>query len=565
MYYQYFGLSEAPFSIAVNPRYLYMSPRHRDALAHLLYGVGAGGGFILLTGEVGTGKTTINRCLLEQLPDNADIAIVLNPALAAEDLLATVCEELEIELPDGRAGLKLLTDSLHEFLLANHAAGRKTVLMIDEAQHLDFEVLEQIRLLTNLETSEEKLLHIILIGQPELAEKLARPELRQLNQRITARFDLQPLTPSETGAYIRHRLQIAGMPAGRELFPASVVRAIHRQSRGVPRVINLLCDRMLLGAYGKGVDRLDKSLLRRAAAEIGGGSRELSSTPFWALPVLALLAVLVVVAALWMLWQRPSTSAPLSPLPANAASPVVTAMPGSDPPAVESTDGRAAISGPAVNSAGTGSKTPGWRLSPAAGAALFVSLYGDPAAPGRDDPCSLLRDPTLRCERVTARSWNQLLAENRPALLPLVDERRMESRALFLGLEGDQLLLGTGAGIVAATLGELAAQWDGSAWHIWTRPEGVDRTLQRGDSGADVARVAALFAKLDGQARPLTESQFDARLEARVMLFQQRYGLVADGVLGERTLRALSLAAEVDITLAAARARLQSRAVGAPP
>ncbi|MDP5071240.1 MAG: AAA family ATPase, partial [Congregibacter sp.] len=208
MYYQYFGLNEAPFSIAVNPRYLYMSPRHRDALAHLLYGVGAGGGFILLTGEVGTGKTTINRCLIEQLPDNADIAMVLNPALDSRDMLATVCEELHIQFADPRPGLKELTDSLHRFLLDNHGKGRKTVLMIDEAQQLDFDVLEQIRLLTNLETSDEKLLHIILIGQPELAAKLARPELRQLNQRITARFDLQALSPPETAAYIRHRLQV---------------------------------------------------------------------------------------------------------------------------------------------------------------------------------------------------------------------------------------------------------------------------------------------------------------------------------------------------------------------
>ena len=165
MYYQYFGLTEAPFSISVNPRYLFMSPRHRDALAHLLYGVGSGGGFILLTGEVGTGKTTVNRCLLEQLPDTTDLAIILNPALSAVELLATACDELQIDYPQGTDSLKVLTDALHKFLLDNHQAGRRTVLMIDEAQHLDFNVLEQIRLLTNLETNEQKLLQIILIGQ----------------------------------------------------------------------------------------------------------------------------------------------------------------------------------------------------------------------------------------------------------------------------------------------------------------------------------------------------------------------------------------------------------------
>ena len=215
MYYQYFGLSEAPFSIAVDPRYLFMSHRHRDALAHLLYGVGAGGGFIVLTGEVGTGKTTLNRALLAQLPDTADVAIVLNPALDAAELLATVCDELAIPYERADAGsLKALTDCLHRFLLDNHARGRKTVLLIDEAQHLSVEVLEQIRLLTNLETDSKKLLHIILTGQPELSAMLARPELRQLNQRITARYDLAPLTRTETGSYIRHRLQIAGLGPG---------------------------------------------------------------------------------------------------------------------------------------------------------------------------------------------------------------------------------------------------------------------------------------------------------------------------------------------------------------
>lgn len=173
MYHKHFGLNDAPFSISVNPRYLFMSQRHRDALAHLLYGVGGGGGFILLTGEVGTGKTTVNRCLLEQLPDTTDLAIILNPALSALELLATACDELDIDYPKQTESLKALTDALHQFLLANFEKGRKTVLMIDEAQHLDFDVLEQIRLLTNLETNEEKLLQIILIGQPELTEKLA--------------------------------------------------------------------------------------------------------------------------------------------------------------------------------------------------------------------------------------------------------------------------------------------------------------------------------------------------------------------------------------------------------
>ena len=312
MYHQYFGLTEAPFSIAVNPRYLFMSPRHRDALAHLLYGVGAGGGFILLTGEVGTGKTTINRCLLEQMPDDTDIAIILNPALNAMELLATVCDELGIGYDHEKHTLKTLTDSLHRFLLANHEKRRKTVLLIDEAQHLDFDVLEQIRLLTNLETNSEKLLQIILIGQPELAQMLGRPELRQLNQRITARYNLEPLSLEETGAYIRHRLQVAGMNPAQEVFPAAVVRGIHRYTRGIPRLINVLCDRMMLGAYGRNLGRTDQAMLRLAAREVMGEDAAAAgeeSRRFW--PLAAVGVLVVALAAAWWWHSRPETgSAP---------------------------------------------------------------------------------------------------------------------------------------------------------------------------------------------------------------------------------------------------------------
>ncbi|HBO13198.1 MAG TPA: general secretion pathway protein GspA, partial [Halieaceae bacterium] len=306
MYYQYFGLREAPFSIAVNPRYLFMSHRHRDALAHLLYGVGAGGAFIVLTGEVGTGKTTINRALLEQLPDDADIAIVLNPALDAAELLATVCDELGIAYDrEDAASLKALTDRLHRFLLDNHARGRRTVLLIDEAQHLSFPVLEQIRLLTNLETDSEKLLHIILIGQPELAAMLQRPELRQLNQRVTARYNLEPLSRGETGAYIRHRLQVAGLGPGTELFPPRVVRAIHRHSRGIPRLINLLCDRMLLGAYGQEAPRVDRRMLRKAVREVIGEMPSPRDGRALRYAALALAGLALVVFAWWALLRGP--------------------------------------------------------------------------------------------------------------------------------------------------------------------------------------------------------------------------------------------------------------------
>ncbi|WP_439100971.1 AAA family ATPase [Congregibacter sp.] len=551
MYYQYFGLSEAPFSIAVNPRYLYMSPRHRDALAHLLYGVGAGGGFILLTGEVGTGKTTINRCLIEQLPDNADIAIVLNPALDARDMLATVCEELGIVFEEHRPGLKELTDALHRFLLANHGKSRKTVLMIDEAQHLSFDVLEQIRLLTNLETSDEKLLHIILIGQPELAVKLARPELRQLNQRITARFDLQPLTPEETAAYIRHRLHVAGMPAGRELFSPALVRAIHKKSRGVPRVINLLCDRMLLGAYGRDSDRLDRGLLNQAVDEVMGTAHGESGAVqgAWRLPLLASIAVLTTALVLWLALRSGSESAVEKTTSAMAL-----------PQMEVSGDGSGNASTPAPVEEVSSAEHDEWRLSPQAGATALGALYGaEQAMPA--NPCATALEG-LRCEKRALESWNQLLMEGRPALLGLLDERRFEQRALLLAIENNRAVLSSPKGALSMPLERIAPLWTGAVWQLWRPSPGVARTLERGDRGDDVSRVAALFARLDGQMQPLTDSLFDSRLEARVKLFQQQQGLRADGVLGENTLRALSLAVGDDLGFAEAQAWADAQSGG---
>jgi general secretion pathway protein A len=306
MYHKYFGLDEAPFSIAVNPRYLFMSERHREALAHLIYGVGVGGGFILLSGEVGTGKTTITRCLLEQLPPQTDIALILNPAMNAVQLLAAVCDELHIEYASSDETLKGLSDKLHQFLLANHQRGRNTVLLIDEAQHLQFEVLEQIRLLTNLETNTQKLLQIILVGQPELRVMLARPELRQLSQRITARYQLKPFTAEETSAYIRHRLQVAGLHASQELFPQRVVQHIHEVSHGIPRLINVLCDRILLGTYGKNKAKVDMAMARQATIEVQGEDEELAGYKRkWVWPAAgiagALLATLV--GLLWWQWS----------------------------------------------------------------------------------------------------------------------------------------------------------------------------------------------------------------------------------------------------------------------
>jgi general secretion pathway protein A len=266
MYEQHFGLTERPFSIAPDPRFLYMSPQHREALAHLLFGVGSGGGFVQLTGEVGTGKTTICRCLVEQLPDDVDIALILNPRISGLELVASLCDELKILYPKDTTSIKVLTDALNAYLLTSHANGRRTVLILDEAQSLSAEALEEVRLLTNLETTREKLLQIVLVGQPELRDLLARDDLRQLAQRITARYHLLPISRDETGAYIHHRLQVCG--SSDTVFKERAIDMVHKLSQGIPRLINILCDRAMLGAFVEGRHEVDTAVVRKAAREV---------------------------------------------------------------------------------------------------------------------------------------------------------------------------------------------------------------------------------------------------------------------------------------------------------
>ncbi len=266
MYNQHFGLAEAPFSIAPDPRYLYLSEQHREALAHLAYGIGDHGGFVVLTGEVGTGKTTVCRCLLQQVPDHLDIAVIVNPKLNSHELLLTICEELGVFCAEDNPTLKDLLDDLNRFLLATHARGRNAILIVDEAQNLSPDVLEQLRLLTNLETNERKLLQLILLGQPELNVMLAQPSLRQLAQRITARYHLRPFTREEVAGYIQHRIAVAG--GHQHLFNDAAVNAIYRRSKGIPRLVNLLCDRALLGVYAQSGSSVDAAMVRRAAAEV---------------------------------------------------------------------------------------------------------------------------------------------------------------------------------------------------------------------------------------------------------------------------------------------------------
>jgi general secretion pathway protein A len=588
MYYQYFGLTEAPFSIAVNPRYLFMSTRHRDALAHLLYGVGAGGGFILLTGEVGTGKTTINRCLLEQLPTDTDVAIILNPALNALELLASVCDELGIEYDHQTYTLKTLTDRLHAFLLHNHARGRKTVLLIDEAQHLDFDVLEQIRLLTNLETNSEKLLQIILIGQPELAQMLARPELRQLNQRITARYNLDPLNLDETSAYIQHRLQVAGMSPERVIFAPAVVRGIYKATRGIPRVINVLCDRMLLGAYGRNASRVDHDMLQLAIREVLG--EQAASPPPWRWLALAAMVLLLVWAAGWFLGKysgmfpvdaisvdtvahntpvvdAASVDASATPAAATTGSavaakymPVEEAALAEAPPVVPASavaSEQAAVSVPAAQ------QVPAPQTIDIASAmqpsgntlARLWALNSDQPAP--EFPCLDGLQYGLACTEGEVWTWDELAAFNRPLSLETITPERFSAETLLLGIEGASAWVWTEAGVAQVSLAELAPYWTGRYRFLWHPPPGFVKPLAVGDDSPVVAAVAQLFARLDKQPQPLSGTRFNRALEQRVRMFQKQHALIDDGIVGAQTLLKLNEQLGVDVTAQQARMQLQ--------
>lgn len=539
MYYSYFGLEEAPFSIAVNPRYLYMSPRHREALAHLLYGVGAGGGFILLTGEVGTGKTTINRCFLEQLPENTDVAMVLNPALDDKELLATVCDELSVDYGEGEPSLKTLTDALHQFLLANFEKGRKTVLMIDEAQHLSFDVLEQIRLLTNLETHTEKLLQIMLIGQPELAQMLAKPELRQLSQRITARYELTPLNKDETRAYVGHRLQVAGLGAGTPLFTDKALAKLQQLSGGVPRLINVICDRALLGAYGQQQTQVTPALLEQAAGEVLGHTHhtvELSQFRYL-LPLLAVsLAALLIYA-----WPKFTSGGFLvSTKPAQEAHAVsATETSAAKPAEHQMVEPSAPVA--AVN----------WRLEASIAWPVLWSLYSPLALP--DVPCNDQAPYGLGCQKQQLNSWEALMALDHPALLTLSSGEV----ALALGANEEVVwFYHRDGGVEPVARKQLQGLWTGEYTALWRVPKGFRKPQALGSRSAAVAPIAQLFAELDAQETPLATERFTPELAERVRLFQRAHGLDDDGVVGAQTLQALNIALGVSPDNVTARARL---------
>ena len=519
MYQDYFGLSEAPFSIAPNPQYLYMSDRHREALAHLLYGIKSDGGFILLTGEVGTGKTTVCRCLLEQIPEEVDIAFILNPKLTAVELLATACDDLGIAYPDD-ASIKVLVDNLNTFLLDAHKAGRRTVLIIDEAQNLSVDVLEQLRLLTNLETNQRKLLQIILLGQPELLDMLAQPALRQLSQRVTARFHLDALRRNEVTEYIQHRLNIAG---GRgTFFPKTTIDRIFKLSGGIPRVINLICDRSLLGTYAENKLQVTKAIVNKAADEILGEQEKKSNRHYGIAATL-----LLVIAAGAFLFLNQNQPPPVALTEPPEAEPVTNHMDGSlvttatATPAFTEPD-PARILDNIENVRGHANVERAFND--------MFALWGVVFSQDDTRPCDLARTIGLSCFS-NLSSLRELENLNRPVVLGFNNEwftlSHLENGVATL-IAGDQQF--------EVSVSDLAHVWDGKYTLFWRTPPAFSRPITRGDDGPSVDWLVTRLATLNNETSDNTANHvFDEEIEERVKRFQLSTGLTPDGIVGVKT------------------------------
>ena len=547
MYTSFFGLAEKPFAITPDPRYLFLSERHAEALAHLLYGIDDAGGFVQLTGEVGTGKTTMVRSLLVQIPAHADVALILNPRLTPEEFLLAICDELHLafQTPRVHGSVKALVDHLNAMLLDAHARGRRVVVIVDEAQQLSADVLEQVRLLTNLETARTKLLQIILVGQPELRELLARNDLRQLAQRITGRYHLDPLARHESAAYVRHRLRVAG--ATSELFTDAALAELHRLAHGVPRLINVIADRALLGAYTREQRRVTPALVRLAASEVHGRSFQ---PPWqrWAVGGAGALVALLLAVTLWQLnvarsgADRTPESVPAVARPAGAAG-----------GAAGGTASAAGVAGAIAGNSAAGDATPPVLAGRPATPSLADFMATHAAATGTDDafkglfalwqlqftpggarPCDQAAAQGLAC-LAQKGAFAQLRTLNRPAILSLVDAAGAEHQLVLSALDGDAARLHAGNATLDASLIELQRYWYGDFLVLWKPPLPHALLLRPGAHGAGVRWLRDGLRTVRGERPAAGPDAYDAELEQRVADFQRAHRLAVDGIAGEQT------------------------------
>ncbi|RMF47147.1 MAG: DUF2075 domain-containing protein [Deltaproteobacteria bacterium] len=554
MYLKHFGFDRKPFNITPNPDFIFLSETHREAFAHLLYGIRNRAGFIVLTGEVGTGKTTVLRTLLNQLDEQVHkVALIFNPALSSVELLRNILREFGLQ-PESDS-LDDLHHALNRYLLEQNRSGHTVVLIIDEAQNLAPEVLEQIRLLSNLETETDKLIQIVLVGQPELDRMLERDDLRQLRQRVTVRYCLASMSDEDSVRYIRHRLAKAG---GREdLFDAVSFRLILKECGGNPRLINILCDRSLLAAYAGEADRVHASHVRQALGELW---RHPGTEPFPARRRLvpALLLLLFFLALGLLLAERGLVRIP--GLSGEVSEPPVAAK-----TSAQQRDDPALPAGPAGSAAQRGDMAPN-----SSARASFRQLEELRAALKRNQAAlSLLpaARPLLRLWKVPADNLDpdispaglarhcrqagidlsqfdggleQLLAFDRPVLLELVLPGTVRPRYLAVtGRQGGRIEIRPGIGdVLSLSIGELRGLWSGRAYIPWRNFDRIVLVGRAGQAGEEVRDLQLLLRKA-GFSEVKPSGVYDHQTIEAVTLFQAQTGLVQDGRVGPQTLMLL--------------------------
>lgn len=545
MYESYFGLTQKPFNITPDPRFLYLSEQHRDALAHLLYSADESSSFILLTGEVGTGKTTLCRSLLEESIEGSQFALILNPRQTPDELLASIADEFGLNQP-ARFDLwnspqqiqrKNLIDQLNQFLLEKHARGEQAIVVIDEAQNLTPETLEQVRLLTNLETGTQKLLKIILIGQPELRSLLNQPELRQLNQRVTARYHLEPLSAEETAGYVAHRLKVAGNE--RMIFKPAAIKRLHRLSGGIPRRINLIADRALMGAYAQQFPVIGAPMISTSTKEVSGEQPR----PMWrakpvanaALPVMLLLGAL-----LWVITSATNNE-------------VIENQPGTK--AIAAQQYTAAIEDdmetrpPSHREAFARSVTRNELMTSVEQTDLkdalntLIDLWKIPVTlTDANHACDAIAAFGLRCfyDDGGIESLQKL---NHPAIIELLDDAQRTRQLAVIAHDNEQLRVRVNNNDYLIDTQSLQPQMTGNFLIFWELPPGGSRIIQPGTESPDVQWLRIQLNRYEGIGDSATVDGtqfFDETLAQRLIRFQELNGLKADGIAGEETFIALA-------------------------
>lgn len=594
MYNAFFGFRESPFSIAPNPAYLYMSTQHKEAFAHLLYGIQGNGGFVLLSGEVGAGKTTLCRCLLDQLPDENEVAYIFNPPQSSEELYAIICEELSIALPPGsHSNLMLMQTEIYHHLLKVHSQGRNTLLIVDEAQNLPVEVLEQLRLMTNLETDDTKLLQIILLGQPELRDLIAKPELRQLAQRITARFHLCPIKADEVRPYIQHRLGVAGVE--RPLFKDDLCQTIYKYSNGIPRLINVICDRTLLGAYAEGEDVITPELLNQAVTEVTGKKEiphrkqlEILATAASGVAVVGLLHFAIIPGGLgetnrWLSHSFNQLGNAISSIFSNesrSSVPVITqlailkaheqpeshgAQPNTAagrnapnqpmPQPYENTPGTAHVetvtpaASTIVRAALPASSSQPRQVTAAASQAVpavatqvthnpydvLFQLWQVPASNASDNPCLYALKQGLRCLHGKG-SLQYVTRLNRPVLLRMKGKSQKPEELVLLSVRNGIATVARNGQVWDVPLHQLAKKPLSSYTLFWRPPPGYNNMMRRGETSRSVGWLKQQLVTLTSAPLNSRNQYFNEKLEFWLKAFQKSQGLHSDGVAGPHTL-----------------------------